>query len=701
MTLLQEIITGLLCLVICVALKEFISRGRRNDQCLRFGNPFKSFNPFSPFTFSSGYILFYSKLAFSFLLRVPGFVFRYRVTSNPKHPYNYQPVCQNYFVMEASPDLPSIQSNGQYPRLVQILCNLFASAIQFFLSFCKSNREKVRLTLSRTDANSAHNEPDDANSNQRFFGINPDLLLRLIWSPRILMGLFLVVSFTGKVNGATVYSTAAGGNWSNPATWVGGTVPVAGDDVTIADGATVTIDTDTPAIGNLTIGQLASGILQYEAGKARTLTVSGIVTIKSGSIFRSAPSGSTSIFTDHLLVVGGSIINNGILNFSAPAGAGGVTANASGAGITFTGAKNATFDCSAASLTNLRQTNGIVLEKGNSATSVLSFTPGKKFQVLTDGTPNAKGFLSIISGTFNIIGSNKFVNPVFNTEGSYTIPAKGGFWLGNQNATVTGMDGVVTNLGELKITNGQFIIGTPGGNSDGIQNSGQLKIFGGNTTVFGRLNMETGECIVSGGKIMLKVDRSATSEEPAFNISPAAKLTVYGDPQIVLDHPVSRQEPLDDIRILEGSGAKSITGGTFLLGTADTPVGSTFFVNSDTPFNKIAVFNECNLRIVDTSKKQFKSKLNGIFSRLDSENGGLALTAPESQTIKCNDQIPDSYASLQSFLNDGGKTSLNCTLLPATFKKLEEIRSGTTCPYTLTRTYQVTDVPVAQFTVKC
>ncbi|MEO6324171.1 MAG: hypothetical protein ABIT01_07645, partial [Thermoanaerobaculia bacterium] len=68
-----------------------------------------------------------------------------------------------------------------------------------------------------------------------------------------------------------IVSTAAGGPWSVPATWTGGVVPISADTVTIADGATVTIDTAAVAF-SLTIGQGASGILEYEATTARTLT---------------------------------------------------------------------------------------------------------------------------------------------------------------------------------------------------------------------------------------------------------------------------------------------------------------------------------------------------------------------------------------------------------------------------------------------
>src|SRR4051794_27382980 len=52
-----------------------------------------------------------------------------------------------------------------------------------------------------------------------------------------------------------------GGNWSSNATWVGGVVPTAADDVIIANGDTVTIDTAAAAL-DVTVGNGTSGLLQ-------------------------------------------------------------------------------------------------------------------------------------------------------------------------------------------------------------------------------------------------------------------------------------------------------------------------------------------------------------------------------------------------------------------------------------------------------
>ena len=92
---------------------------------------------------------------------------------------------------------------------------------------------------------------------------------------------------------------------------------------------------------------------------------------------------------------------------------------------------------------------------------------------------------------------------------------------------------------------------------------------GGNLNIAGKFTSEEGASTISGGKITLTTKGYTADREPAFSISPQASLQIYGNPVISIEYPNSEQT--NDIQILEGSGAKSIRGGTFLMGTATTP----------------------------------------------------------------------------------------------------------------------------------
>jgi hypothetical protein len=72
---------------------------------------------------------------------------------------------------------------------------------------------------------------------------------------------------------AAISSTAAGGNYSDPASWVGGVVPTVGalDDVTIVGTATITVDTTGLTCRTLTIN--TGGILKASRVASNILTV--------------------------------------------------------------------------------------------------------------------------------------------------------------------------------------------------------------------------------------------------------------------------------------------------------------------------------------------------------------------------------------------------------------------------------------------
>lgn len=121
----------------------------------------------------------------------------------------------------------------------------------------------------------------------------------------------VVNSFTTYVS-TTVTSKPGGGLWSSPATWQSGVLPLAGDDVVITDGATVTVDIAVTGIRNLTIGQGSSGVLQWGTA-SNTMTLIGNLTVNPGAKFLPYTSGS---LTGQTVNIGGNFVNNGFCNLA-------------------------------------------------------------------------------------------------------------------------------------------------------------------------------------------------------------------------------------------------------------------------------------------------------------------------------------------------------------------------------------------------
>lgn len=120
---------------------------------------------------------------------------------------------------------------------------------------------------------------------------------------------------------ATRTSTGTG-NWNTPALWTGGIVPVAGDDVIIASGHTVTLDVNSPNLLTLTV----NGTLRLDG---YNIDISG-ATIVSG-VLDDNVAGGISTFNGTFTVnaagtaqstginqwnFGGNITNNGTFNLS-------------------------------------------------------------------------------------------------------------------------------------------------------------------------------------------------------------------------------------------------------------------------------------------------------------------------------------------------------------------------------------------------
>ncbi len=124
-------------------------------------------------------------------------------------------------------------------------------------------------------------------------------------------------------NAATITSTATGGPWESTTTWATGVVPAAGDNVIIASGANVSVNTTTDACASLTLNTTATATT-FTIGAGDVLTVSGAVTFnaQTSAVTKTFAIGTGTLNAGSIIINGGTLatrknlitINGGTLN---------------------------------------------------------------------------------------------------------------------------------------------------------------------------------------------------------------------------------------------------------------------------------------------------------------------------------------------------------------------------------------------------
>lgn len=353
------------------------------------------------------------------------------------------------------------------------------------------------------------------------------------------------------------------GPWSNPATWSGG-VPTAGDNVTIATGHTVTIDSSNAFSVTIQTG----AVLQFESATARTLSVGDDVTINAGGTFQSSLTGT---ITTHVLSLGGDLTNNGTLDFST-------NADTAAAGITFSaGATNVTFGGTGGT-TDVR---GITVAKGAQAT-IVDLT-SSNFTVRGVNTDVA-GYLTITSGTFRIGGTFTMTNRTFTTA-AYTIPTLGGIWLNNPNYTVarTASGTGTNNNGLLRMTQGVYGIGLTGADGMGNSAAGSTFIVEGGTINAIRIDPQSAATFtMTGGTINIgDLAANTRSNFGSFEFFSTASVSAFNGGTINLIQATVAATPVD-FRVA-GTSTTNATPTVLNVGTGATATNFNFRISGNAP----------------------------------------------------------------------------------------------------------------------
>ncbi|WP_026976493.1 T9SS type A sorting domain-containing protein [Flavobacterium tegetincola] len=459
----------------------------------------------------------------------------------------------------------------------------------------------------------------------------------------------------------------ASGLWSEATTWLTGVVPIVTDNVIIPVGFVITQDVTAAAAFSL----IVQGDLVYTVATARTLTVVNDVTISSGASIKSAATGTV---TTHSLLIGGSLMNNGTIDFSTN----GFTA---GATITFNTPGNASFTLGTSSITNLRNASGVTLNKGTSRTNVLTFSPGGTFTV--QGA-NALGFMVITNGLLQLEGSNSFSNPLFATNG-YTISTNGGYWQNNPNATILGLGGSPTVGGLLRISSGTFNIGTSTGNSMGFSSNSLITIEGGTINAASRFGVSTSSNLINytqtGGTINVNQIGNTSTTLASFDLGTnvASVINFTGGTVNVVLANTAVSGPRD----VRGTSVFSPNfGGTGIInfGTAASAVtSSTYFISGNVPGLNISTASAFHNLSLNASAQSFGNvtvpvgsilNLNGFRFILRGtsmiNNGTLTGTITGSDLYFFAGTVPQSYSG--SGITTEGLISLSVDTAANTFR---------------------------------
>lgn len=431
----------------------------------------------------------------------------------------------------------------------------------------------------------------------------------------------------------SIISTPVGGNWSATTTWVGGVVPTASDNVTIADTATVTIDVTTATCLNLNVGTGTGGTLQYISTPLSTLTVNGGVTVAAGATF----SAGTGTLTTHTLLIGGN--SNTIGNTSNLTVNGTFDMNTTaGVTTTFFGSGNGTVSGTGTTA----DFYAVVVNKGTTATGAIQDIT----RVITMNAPTSSGTrLILTNGTFKM-SSASTITPYF--AGQTISAATARLWINNASAVITSVGvgtttgaGAPTVSGILQVDAGTFGYGS--GNNTMAMN-GSLIIGGSSAAVnnFGPVTFGSAAIYTqTAGNFNVDVQAGNTVSSTAQSSVSIASGTVVnftgGTLTIIDPHPTNTSTTNADFLVSGTTGAKNFVGSIIRFGDGTsssagnaTTLGFQISIPSAVLLGTVAINNPTGTNRQVRINAAVSTTLNvsnfNLFAGTFNINGGTLLT---------------------------------------------------------------------------
>ena len=375
-----------------------------------------------------------------------------------------------------------------------------------------------------------------------------------------------------KVAAATCTSTKTG-NWTDSAMWDCGT-PGANDDIVVADGHTVTIDTDV-SVASITVGQGTSGVLQYQnTTTPRIVTVAGNLTLSGGGTLQA---GSQSNQVVHELRIGGNLSIGDSATFNMGAS---VSPTVRKVRVTFNNTLAADVTLSSPGAPTLVRFMEIVLDRGASSNKVVCSVTAE----LGSGNAGITNGITYNNGTWEQVAG------IFTFRGTYnqTLTANGNLTVSGSGSMSFGASVIVQGGTFLVNTSGVVTIGGEGNRLE--PKGGTIALTAGTVNVGGRIGSEsypgiadTGVLTINGATVNVPAVLVSNSGSSVFAVGSGMTFQMSAGTLNIL---TANQGPFGENDIDVRSG--TISGGTIVLGSA-SPGAQDFLARFDVAVHRLIV----------------------------------------------------------------------------------------------------------------